>query len=491
MHVLVTGATGYIGGRLVPRLLERGHTVRVLVRDPTGIEGRPWASSVEVVTGDLRDPASLPPALEGIDTAYYLVHSMYAGRGYAALDVAAAGTFAAAARGLRRVIYLGGLQPEGKASPHLASRAEVGRILAETVPTLELRAGPVIGSGSASFEIVRYLAERLPLMVTPRWVRTPVQPIAVRDALAYLLAALDVDATGIVEIGSAPLSFADMIVQYAQARGLPRRRMLSTPLLAPRLAARWIGLVSPVPNALAVPLVEGMVLPLLADTRRARALFPQIVPISYREAVELALGREQRGEVETRWSGAAGRAPAKRLVDHEGLVEDERTVHVDAPPARVYEAFTRLGGERGWPAWDFAWGLRGWVDRLLGGPGTRRGRRHPDELLPGEALDFWRVEEVRPGVSLRLRAEMRVPGRAWLEFRVEPEGDGARLVQRASFEPFGLSGALYWYLLYPVHARIFRGTALALRRAAEVGPERPIGRLRGRLSARIRGQAPV
>lgn len=469
MDVLVTGATGYLGGRLVPRLLARGHRVRVLVRDPTRIEGRPWFGEVEVAKGDLLAPETLPPALAGIECAYYLVHSMFSGAAYAALDRSAAHNFAAAAAagGLRRVVYLGGLQPEAHPSAHLASRADVGRILAATVPTLELRAGPVIGSGSASFEIVRYLAERLPVMVAPRWVTTPVQPIAVRDVLAYLVEAAEIDATGIVEIGAPPVSFGGMIRGYARVRGLPETRILVLPFLAPRLAALWIGLVTPLPNTIAVPLVEGMVAPLLADTRRARQLFPDIAPMRYREAVALALARVERGEIETRWSGAAGSAPAKRLEDHEGLVLDQRVAHVDASPERVFEAFTGLGGERGWPTWDFAWGLRGFVDRLLGGPGRRRGRRHPDELLPGEALDFWRVEDVRPGQRLRLRAEMRLPGRAWLQFDVEPEGGGARLTQTALFAPLGLPGALYWYGLYPVHARIFGGMVRALRRSAQ------------------------
>lgn len=489
MNVLVTGATGYVGGRLVPRLVDRGHHVRVLVRDPSRVRDQPWASRVEVVAGDVLDAASVAAAAEGMDVAYYLVHSMHAGRGYRAIDRDAAHAFARGAAGVGRVIYLGGLQPAAAAAPHLASRAEVGRILAESIPTLELRAGPVIGSGSASFEVVRYLAERLPVMVTPKWISTPVQPIGVRDLLAYLLAALDVDATGIVEIGAPPVSFADMLQQYARVRGLPPRRVLTTPLLAPRLAARWIGLVSPVPNALAVPLIEAIQQPLYADTARARALFPAIEPMAYPDAVRLALHRVEQDDVETHWSAAAGPRPPRRRVDEKGLMVDERAVHVDAAPEDVFGAVTRIGGRRRWPAWDLAWGLRGWVGRVLGGPGARPGRRHPDGLRVGEALDFWRVEELRPGELLRLRAEMPLPGRAWLEFRVEPDGSGARLVQTARFEPLGLGGALYWYALYPAHARIFRGLADTLRRTAERRPP-PVGRLRGMGRARwARGQA--
>jgi len=467
MKVLVTGATGYIGGRLVPRLLERGHTVRVMVRDPSRIEGRAWAPNVEVVRGDLSLDETLEPALRGIDVAYYLVHSMYGGSDFAQRDREAVHRFADAAAGLRRVVYLGGLLPQGDdVSEHLRSRAEVGEILRERLSTVEFRAGPIIGSGSASFEMVRYLTERIPAMIAPRWISNAVQPIAVRDVLAYLLLALERGEPGVFEIGADRLTFRRMMEVYAEVRGL-RRLIVPVPVLAPALAARWVGLVTPIPNTLAVPLVEGVIHPVVADTSRASQSFPEIEPIPYRRAVELALERVQRHQVQTRWSGALGRKPFHEMTDWEGTVREVHSIHVAASTETVYRTFAGLGGERGWLVWEWAWALRGLLDRVAGGPGLRRGRRHPEELLRGEALDFWRVEAAEGPNRLLLRAEMRVPGRAWLEWRADPEGDGTRLVQTATFTPVGFAGAAYWYALYPVHARIFRDMVRAIGRAAE------------------------
>jgi uncharacterized protein YbjT (DUF2867 family) len=466
MRVLVTGATGYIGGRLVPRMLERGRDVRVLVRDRGRVTGRPWASRVDIVEADLLEPASLPAALEGIEAAFYLVHSMAAGRDFAQVDARAARNFVNAASGVRLVVYLGGLMPTaGRASAHLASRAEVGQILRAGPPTTELRAGPIIGAGSASFEMVRYLTERLPVMVAPRWVSNPVQPIAVGDVLEYLLAALGQKPLGVVDVGTEALSFRRMMQVYAQIRGL-KRVIVPVPVLAPSLAARWVGLVTPIPNRLAVPIIAGVIHPLLADISRARALFPDIRPLSYRRAVEVALEATGHEEVETRWSGALGVAPTVELSDRAGLIREVRTVHVAAGPQAVFETFSSLGGERGWLALNWAWWLRGLVDRLIGGPGLRRGRRHPRELLTGEAVDFWRVEKVEPRYLLRLRAEMKLPGRAWLQWEAVPDGSGTRLVQTALFAPVGLAGTLYWNILYPVHKMIFSGLVRAIAREA-------------------------
>lgn len=474
MHVLVTGATGYIGGRLVRRLLRAGHTVRVFVRDPARIAARPWADEVEVAQGDLSKPETVRAALEGIDVAYYLVHAMGAGTDFAALDREWAQTFVDAARaahpGLRRVIYLGGIQPgnghESGTSEHLGSRGEVGQILRAGLPTLEFRAGPVIGSGSASFEMVRYLTERLPLMVAPRWIRNPVRPIGVRNVLEYMVAGLDREgAEGVVDIGTEPLTFRGMMLEYAQVRGL-RRIIVPVPVLWPGLAARWVGLVTPIPNDLAVPLVKGMVRPVLGDTRRARELFPEVQPMPYPEAVALALERTWDGEILTRWSGALGSAPRSSFVEAEGTAQEVRTRWVAAPPEAVYRAFASLGGERGWRVWTWAWKLRGLLDQLVGGPGLRRGRRHPVELEPGEALDFWRVEEARYPELLRLRAEMKVPGRAWLQWEAIPEAGGTRLVQSAFFAASGLFGALYWYSLVPAHRFIFTDLIEAVARDA-------------------------
>jgi uncharacterized protein YbjT (DUF2867 family) len=467
VNVLVTGATGYIGGRLVPRLLGAGHRVRVLVRDPERIAGRSWADTVEVVVGDLLRSETLTHAFDGIDAAYYLIHAMAAGGDFAERDRRAARNVVAAAPHLEHVVYLGGLLPEGNArSEHLSSRAEVGRILREGLPTTEFRAGPIIGSGSASFEMVRYLTERLPAMIAPKWILNEVQPIAVRDTLAYLLAALERDPAGVVAIGADALTFRQMMFDYAAARGL-RRIIVPVPVLAPQLAARWVGLVTPIPNALAVPLVKGIVEPVVAPTDRARELFPTIEPVPYNRAVELALQRTDAGSIETRWSGALNSGRTVVLKDWQGLIREVQRVSVEASPEAAFRAFTRLGGDRGWLVWGWAWRLRGLLDQLVGGPGLRRNRRHPTELLAGEALDFWRVEAIRPGRLLRLRAEMRVPGKAWLEFEAVPRDDRSELIQTALFEPKGLAGTLYWYLLYPVHRLIFRDMVRAVAREAE------------------------
>jgi len=462
MRVLVTGATGYIGGRLVPRLLARGHDVRVLARDPDRVAARPWAGEVEIHAGDLEKPDTLAPALRDVEAAYYLVHQMDAGKGFPDRERRAAENFADAARDLERVIYLGGLQPQGdRVSSHLSSRAHVGEVLRERLPTLEFRAGPVVGSGSASFEMVRYLTERLPAMVAPRWILNPVQPIAVRDVLSYLELALDRDVSGVVDIGSEALTFREMMLEFARVRGL-KRIIVPVPVLAPKLAALWVGLVTPIPNRLAVPLIEGVIHPVLADTDRARREFPEVDPLPYAEAVRLALQRIVDRAVSTRWSDTLGSAPVFELTSQEGLIREVRSCRTYVAPERVFDAFSSLGGDRGWLFWNWTWKLRGLMDSLVGGPGLRRGRRHPTEALPGDAIDFWRVEAVDPPRLLRLRAEMKVPGRAWLQWEAVPDGDGTQLVQTALFEPYGLSGQLYWNALYPVHKVMFSGLVRAI-----------------------------
>jgi uncharacterized protein YbjT (DUF2867 family)/uncharacterized protein YndB with AHSA1/START domain len=469
MKVLVTGATGYIGGRLVPRLLERGHDVRVLVRDRRRLVERPWASSVDIRVGDLLDASSLDALREEIHVALYLVHSMDAGAQFEARDRTAAENFVEALSPGTRVVYLGGLLPPESASGHLRSRGEVGEILRRNTAALELRAGPIIGSGSASFEMVRYLTERLPVMVAPRWIRNQVQPIGVEDVLSYLIASVELDETGVVEIGSDRLSFRQMMMVYAGVRGL-RRTILPVPLLVPKLAALWVGLVTPIPNRLAVPLIGGIVSTPVADTERARELFPRIEPLSYEESVRRATDETSRGEAETSWSGALGANITYELADREGLIRETRTMVVDASPSAVYRAFSGLGGMRGWLVWDLAWRIRGALDKLAGGPGLRRGRRHPDELYVGEAVDFWRVEAAERDHLLRLRAEMKLPGRAWLQWTVTEEGSGSRLIQTATFSPRGLSGAAYWYALYPFHRLIFSDLIRAVaKRASATG----------------------
>lgn len=473
MNVLVTGATGYVGGRLTPRLLERGHRVRVLVRDPDRIQGRPWVNEVEVVHGDLLEPETLAAAFEGIEAAYYLVHSMTGRKDFEQTDRRAAENFSAGANGqMRHVIYLGGLQPQNTSnqSPHLRSRAEVGQILRNHLPTTEFRAGPIIGSGSASFEMVRYLTERLPTMVAPKWIRNDVQPIAVRDVMNYLLEVLGREPMGIVSIGAERLSFKAMMQGYAKEHGL-RRLILPVPVLAPKLAARWVGFVTPIPNKLAIPLVEGVVHPLLLPDDRAVELFPEIKPIPYQRAVNFAMNKVEHGDVETRWSGALGEGPSRQLYDWEGMIRERQIRAVDADPERIYHVFSSLGGSNGWLTWNWAWTLRGMMDRIVGGPGLRRGRRDPEQLLPGEALDWWRVEVVERPTMLRLRAEMKVPGRAWLQWETQQRDGQTWLVQTALFRPRGLPGVLYWYLLYPIHKLIFTSMAKAIAERAESKPD--------------------
>ncbi len=466
MRVLVTGATGYIGGRLVPQLVELGHDVTVLVRDPRRFHLTTNLPQVQVVEGDLLELDTLKQGLKGFDAAFYLVHSMMAGRTFDTRDKAAAENFSEVAEDCGHVIYLGGLQPPSVASRHLSSRAETGKVLLEHFPgrVTEFRAGPIIGSGSASFEMVRYLSERLPVMITPRWVRTEVSPVAVSDVLAYLASSLDRGPAGTVEIGMPPMPFLEMMQEYARVRGLRRRQLIITPLLAPQLAARWVGFVTPIPNKLAVPLVEGMTQPLKADTRHAEALYPSIRPLHYAEAISRALEDLNKQVIETRWSDAMGSSKVVELVDQEGLIREVR--HVEAPISQesLFLSFSSIGGDKGWLAWNILWVIRGLIDKLAGGPGLRRGRRDPLQLVEGEALDFWRVERVERPNLLRLRAEMRLPGRAWLQWETAPgKSTGASvLTQTALFEPKGVWGPIYWYFLYPIHLFIFSDLAKAV-----------------------------
>ncbi len=473
--VLILGATGYIGGRLVPRLLKLGHRLRVIVRDPERAASRPWGDQVEILRGDLLDPKSLEGAFEGIDTAYYLVHSMYAGKDFARKDRLSAENFCAAARGLAHVIYLGGPLPKKVApdrprgSEHLRSRAEIGRILHRNLPTTEFRAGPIIGSGSASFEMIRYLTERLPVMLAPHWVRNEVQPIAVRDVLSYLCLALDRGPVGVVEIGSESMSYRQMIQQYARLRRLRRLILLIPPWIPQRVGWRGLGLITPLPDSLTKVLVQGMELPLHIRTFRSKRYFPEIVPISYRRAVQLALLRIEEHAVTTRWSDTPPGGVAYEYADQEGMVREVRTRHVTASPEEIFAVLSGLGGQRGWLRWNWAWSLRGLIDQILGGPGLARGRRNPNELITGEALDFWRVEALKSPSLLRLRAEAKLPGHAWLQWDLRPDRGGTLLTQSALFTPRGLFGTLYWYGLYPFHRLIFKRLIVGIADLASTG----------------------
>ncbi len=476
--VLLTGATGYIGGRLAPRLLDAGYRVRCLVRDPARLQGREWVERVELVTGDVLEPETLPAAMAGVSAAYYLIHSMAGGEDFSGRDVRAARNFsrAAASAGVERIIYLGGLgDSDAELSHHLRSRQETGDALREAgVPVTEFRASVIVGSGSLSFEMIRYLTERLPVMICPKWVYTHTQPIGVRNVMEYLIAALKTpESVGrIIEIGGADVvTYGEMMETYAEVRGL-RRAMIPVPVLTPRLSSYWVHLVTPAPAAIARPLIEGLKNEVVVQDDTARRLFPDIIPMDYRTTVVLALARVGAHTVETAWSDALvssqGDVPPVTMTTEEGMVSEQRQLVVAASPEAAYDAFAGLGGERGWLYMNWAWRVRGAMDRLIGGVGLRRGRRDPDHIRVGDALDFWRVEAAEPGRLMRLRAEMKVPGKAWLEFQALPHAGGQTLIiQTAFFEPKGLSGFLYWYVLYPFHAFIFSGMIRKVAQRAE------------------------
>jgi uncharacterized protein YbjT (DUF2867 family) len=486
-RVLVTGASGYIGGRLVPELLEKGHQVHCLARSPGKIEGLPWADDVEIVKGDLNDAESLQRAFQDIDAAYFLVHSMEAGSdgAFADRDRRVAQTFRKAAEeaGVQRIIYLGGLGDDNdpNLSPHLASRHEVGHILADSpLPVIELRAAIIIGSGSASFEMLRNLVEVLPVMITPKWVDTRVQPIAIRDVLFYLCAALDVPAEDtVLEIGGPDvLTYRDVMQRYAEGAGVKKRRIFPVPVLTPHLSSHWIGLVTPLPTALAKPLVHGLMNEVVVKDTKTSTLLPHKT-MSFDEAVDLAIQRTRDLEVTTSWAGAelGGRSPADPMpTDPEWsggtVLSDTRHVTTSASQHDVYRIVTGIGGKRGWFVTDYLWAARGIIDKLVGGVGIRRGRRDPDNLRVGDPLDFWRVEALVPDTLLRLRAEMRLPGTAWLEWTIGEADGKTTMTQHARYQPRGLAGRLYWYSLLPFHGIIFKGLAKAIATRAEALEQR-------------------
>ncbi|MCC5949490.1 MAG: SDR family oxidoreductase [Nitriliruptoraceae bacterium] len=526
MRVVVTGSTGYIGGRLVPVLLERGHEVVCGARTPAKLDARPWRGDVEVAAIDVTDPDSLRCAFDGADAVYHLVHAMDGEGDFAQRDREAAANVrdAAAAGGVSRIVYLGGLGHEDGPRPlseHLRSRQEVGRVLADgPVAVTELRAAIIIGSGSASFEMLRSLVEVLPIMTTPKWVSTRCQPIAVRDVLTYLAGVLEVEeaASEVLEIGGPDvMTYAELMQTYAHVAGLRKRVILPVPVLSPGLSSLWIGLVTPLPTGLARPLVDSLVNEVIVRDARIDELLPKPT-IPFTEAVRLALQRIQDLDVATTWASAGGRlpmggvvtgpvpqpgegpteqgrartvegqlrdpglGPTRRPVDRSGpersqpddpdwaggtVFEDERRVRAAASPEALFQAVCGIGGQTGYHSARWLWELRGLLDKLVGGIGLRRGRRHPSELSVGEVIDFWRVEALERPSLLRLRAEMKVPGEAWLEFRIDEFEGGSRLIQRARFHPRGLWGRMYWGVLVPFHGLIFPIMARRLARAAE------------------------
>ncbi len=472
--VLVTGASGYVGGRLVRQLLTEGFAVRVFVRDKNKISGQSWFDSVEVAEGNADNFEQTKSALQNIHTAYYLLHSINMGPHFDEIEAAMARGFAQAASEaqVKQIVYLGGIANDKNISKHLQSRERTGKELATgMVPVLELRAGIIIGSGSASFEMLRHLTHRLPIMTTPKWVSNLTQPIAIRDVLWYLtkIAMFEKPVSGQFDIGGPEvLSYADMMQTFAKLSGLPRRIIIKVPILSPRLSSLWIGLVTPVPTALARPLVGSLISEVVADPKKS---IEHLIPhpkeglLHLATAIELALSSTNSNQVETRWSDATyPAAPWQKAQSDpswagETLYRDFREAEVSIPAADLWATVEAIGGKTGWYGADFLWWARGVLDRMVGGVGLRRGRRDPLHLRAGDSLDFWRVEVVEPGVRLRLYAEMILPGKAWLEFRIiETVREGVsyrRIEQEATFSPRGLGGQLYWFAVMPFHSFVF------------------------------------
>ncbi len=474
--ILVTGATGYVGGRLAPHLAAAGYPVRCLTRDRKRLENRSWSKQVEIFEGDALERDSLLIAMQGVSTAFYLIHGMQGGTIDFEREYSAARNFTAAAEeaGVERIIYLGELaDPKGKLSPYLQSRHKTGEILsAGSVAVTEFRAGMIIGAGSVLFEMVRYLTERQPVLICPRWFYTLSQPISIQDILNYLTSALETpESVGkLIEVGGATqLSYAEMLQGYAHERGL-RRLLLPVPVFSPRISAYWVHMVSPIHWRQILPLIQGLRVVSRVESSQAEEIFPQIKPTGYQTALRQALVNFEAGNIETSWNDALvnsqGDLSQIQLTTIEGMLIERRQIVVQIPCEAVFRAYTGLGGERGWLYMDWTWEVRGWFDKLIGGVGLRRGRRHSDDIRVGESLDFWRVEDLQQDHSIRLRAEMIVPGKAWLEFQSLPQAEGGTLLtQTAYFAPRGFWGLLYWYALYPIHGFIFSGM---IRKIAEV-----------------------
>jgi uncharacterized protein YbjT (DUF2867 family) len=469
--ILVTGASGYVGGRLVTALLEDGADIRVFVRDKNKAQSHTWASAVEIAVGNASDYQSTVAALTGVHTAFYLLHSINLGPNFDKIESEMATNFAKAAAecGVKQIVYLGGINNDAKTSKHLSSRANTGKSLASsTVAVMELRAGIIIGSGSASFEMLRHLTHRLPVMTTPKWVMNKTHPIAVRDVLWYLRksAMLEKPVSGVFDIGGPEvLSYADMMQKFAKLSGLRKRLIIKVPVLTPKLSSLWIGFVTPVPTSLARPLVGSLISEVVADPAKSiNHLIPKPVEglIDVEGAIKLALSHVSGNTVKTRWSDATTQtAPWQKAQSDpdwagEALYKDTKVRVTDASMENLWVAIEEIGGENGWYGSDFLWYLRGLLDRMIGGVGLRRGRRDPIHLRVGDSLDFWRVESLVPGESLKLYAEMILPGKAWLEFRIKKLPNGqSEVTQEASYSPRGLGGQLYWYAVLPFHSLVF------------------------------------
>jgi uncharacterized protein YbjT (DUF2867 family) len=467
--ILVTGVTGYIGKLLIPRLLEKGYRVRCLVRNLSKLPPHPWLKQVEIVQGDVTRPESLPEALQGVIVAYYLIHSMTSGNGYARRDILAAQNFAHAAEaaGVEQIIYLGGLaDPEVDIARHMRSRIETGEALRTTrVPVTEFRAGLVIGPGSISFEMIRFLTEHLPLLIAPHGVKNRNQPVATQDVLAYLLSALDTPACRgkVIEIAGPEIhTYAEIMLTYARLRGL-KRWFITLPFIPLGFMAFWVGKLTPVPASIGKPLIDGMRSDSILRNDTAQNIFPHIQPIGYIQAVQHSLEQLKPESLEPVWND--GEKPAVQF-KHKGFLIDHRKIYIKAPSEVVYRIIENLGGQNGWLYADWLWRLRGWLDRrLAGGPGLH-GRAQVREVTVGDIVDFYRVEEINPGHKIRLFSELKAPGEGWMEWQVKSVDGGSLMSQTAYFAPKGLTGFLYWYLLNPIHRLVFGGLVRAIARQA-------------------------
>ena len=462
--IMLTGATGYVGGRLLQMLEQHGYRVRCMARRPENLVPRAGPST-QVVKGDVLDLDSLQSALKGVSVAYYLVHSMSSEGSFEENDRKAAHNFGniAKAAGVERIIYLGGLgNDDDDLSPHLRSRQEVGKILRQSgVPLLEFRASIVIGSGSLSFQLIRSLVERLPIMITPKWVQVSAQPIAIEDLIEYLEAALFVPDSGcrVYEIGGADqVSYADIMRIYGSCRNIGVR-MIPVPFLSPHISSLWLGLITPLYARIGRKLIQSIVHPTVVCDESALKVF-NIQPMGVDDAIRRAIDNEDKEFAETRWSdslSSSGKMFSWFGVSFGSRLVDSRTIKVNMPPKFIFKPIQRIGGNTGWYAWNWLWQLRGFLDLLVGGVGMRRGRAHFETLRVGDTVDFWRVEELDPNRLLRLIAEMKMPGRAWLEFEVVGDDFSSTIRQTAIFDPVGLLGLIYWYALYPLHQLVFAG----------------------------------
>ena len=477
-NILVTGATGYVGGRLIPKLLEKGYKIRILVRNPERLKNKLWYNKVDIFKGNVLEKNTIKGLFHNIDVAYYLIHSMDSHKNFEKNDILAANIFGSIAKEekLNKIIYLGGLADSSSdLSKHLRSRLDTGKELANhSIDLIEFRANVIVGSGSLSFEMIRNLTERIPIMICPKWVYTKTQPISIKNVLEYLVQSIDleVDGSKIFEIGGKDiLTYGDMIIKYAKVRKL-KRFLIPIPILTPKLSSYWVHWTTPLSANITKPLVEGLKNESIVKDLSASKYFKDIKLLSYTDSVKEAMSRFESQSIETFWSDSLTSSQGNDLNVNsylkEGMIIETRIIKIKNSSENIFNLISSIGGEKGWLYANFLWSIRGYIDLLVGGVGLRRGRRHPYKLKQGDALDFWRVERVSNNQLIRLKAEMKLPGKAWLEYEINEKKDYCELIQKAYFMPTGLFGLLYWYGLYPIHKIIFSGMLRKIKREIEI-----------------------